>query len=309
MAFTSAINPDVVKTELDDVFMQEFNYTNHPGYADATSELIFNQDSTDKQAEQEEVFKGVSLWGQRSEEQDVPADEPRITNKVTYNVVNFAKSVDISKNFFDDNMHGSYEKLVRDFAEKGRITRDDNAVALYRNAFTSTLTADGATLVSDTHTTISGDTVDNKITAALTQASLNTAIIGLVEQKDQSGVVRGSMPNTLFVPPALFKLASEIVESDLKQGTTDNDMNIYSSKYGIYVATSNRLGAAAGGSDTAWFLLGRNHAIRRWVRQGVVTDLVDYKFQRNNNYIYKGEFREVVGAIDYVGVFGSTGLT
>jgi len=269
--------------------------------------LCFKQDSTDKAAEQEEVFKGVSLWNQRSEEQDVQGDSPRITNKQTFNVIEFAKSVDIPKVFFDDNMHGAYTKMIIDFAEKGRITRDDNAMALYRNSFTSTLTADGATLISDTHTTISGDTVDNKLTSALSEEALNTAIISLVEQKDQSGVVRGGMPSTLLVPPALFKLACEIVESELRSATPDNDMNVYSSKYGIYVAPSKRLGAAAGGSDTAWWLLGRNHAVRRWVRQAVTTDLVPYQNQRNNVYIYKGSFREVVGAIDYAGIVGSTG--
>jgi phage major head subunit gpT-like protein len=136
---------------------------------------------------------------------------------------------------------------------------------------------------------------------------LNSAIVALYEQKDQAGIVVGSTPQTLLVPPALFKTACEIVESELRSGTADNDMNVYSSKYGINVATSNRLGAAAGGSDTAWFLLGRNHSVTRWVRQGIVTDLVDYKFQRNNNYIYKANFREIVGAMDYVGIVGSDG--
>ena len=204
-------------------------------------------------------------------------------------------------------MHSSYEKMTKDFGQKARITRDDNAMKLYRDAFTTTLTADGATLISDSHTTISGATVDNKLTAALTETSLNDAIVSLIEQKDQAGVVSGGMPQTLFVPPALFKLASEITESELRSGTGDNDSNVYSTKYGIEVATSNRLGAASGGSDTAWFLLGTNHSIGRWVRQSVETSLVDWRLQRNNNYIYKGEFREVVGARDYVGIVGSTG--
>ena len=78
-------------------------------------------------------------------------------------------------------------------------------------------------------------------------------------------------------------------------------------QYGINVATTPYIGLAAGGSDTAWFLLGDNHSITRWVRQGIETAIVDWKFQRNNNYIYKGSFREVVGAMDYVGIVGSLG--
>lgn len=310
---TSAMNPNVVKTALDDVFMQEWNYSEQAGYVDATSPSVFNQDSTDRAAEIQEIFKGTGLWNERAELEDVSSDESRITNKITFNVVNFANSIDVSKNFFDDNQHGSYEKMVRDFGMKARVTRDENAFSLFRNAFTTTLTADGLPLVSDAHITISGATVDNKLTAALSESSLNDAIAAMAEQKDQSGVVMGSQPRTLLVPPKLFKLAVEITESELRSGQTStgnvNDVNVYSTKYGIEVATSNRLGAVIdGGSDTAWFLLGSNHSATRWVRQGIDTTLVDWRMQRNNAYIYKGEFREVVGVLDYVGVIGSTGL-
>ena len=303
----SGLNPNVVKTALDKVFKQSFDGRQHPGYVDATSQSVFKQDSTDKAAIITEVFKGTGLWGERAENQDVPQATPRVANQQTFSVTNFAQSVDISKNFFDDDQHTVYEKMVADMAETGRITRDTNAFAIYRGAFTTTLTNDATTLCSDTHTTLSGNTVDNKGVAVLSESALNDAIVALVEQKAQDGTVRGSLPRTLLVPPALFKTACEITESEYKSGTDYNDINVYSAKYGISVATSPYLGAAAGGSDTAWFLLGDNHSVMRWVRQAVTTDLIPYQYQRNNSYIYKGEFREVVGAIDYAGIWGSTG--
>lgn len=306
MSYSGNLNPNVVKTALDDIFMQEWDYKLHPGYVDATNPLVFIQDATDRGAEIQEIFKGVGLWAQRAEEQDIEGEDPRVKNTKTLTVLNFAKSIDISKNLFDDNMHGAYEKMIRDFAEKGRLTRDDNAFGLYRGSFATYTTADGAYIVSDSHTTISGTTVDNKLAAALSETSLNDAIVMLSEQKDQSGTVVGKVPSVLLVPPKLFKKACELVGSELQADTANNNMNVYSSKYALMIATSNRLGAAAGGSDTAWWLLGKNHSIYRYVRQGIVTDLVDYKYQRNNNYIYKGEFREVVGAWDYVGIVGST---
>ena len=70
---------------------------------------------------------------------------------------------------------------------------------------------------------------------------------------------------------------------------------------GLIVYQSPFLGAAYGGSDTAWYLLSADHSMYRWVRQSIVTDLVDYKFQRNNNYIYKAEYRAVVGPISFRG--------
>lgn len=311
---TSAINPNVVKTALDKVFMQEFNGKMHPGYVDAQSPSVFKQETIDRAAIVTEVFKGTGLWDAKAEEADVKSGSVRVGNQQTFVVTEYAKSIDISKNFFDDEQHGVYSKMVADMGETGRITRDSNAFGLYRGAFTTTLTADGKALVADDHLTLGGQTIDNKVAsgAVLAETSLNTAIIQLVEQKAQDGTIRGQMPSVLLVPTALFKLACEITESELRSGQTStgnvNDMNVYSAKYGITVATSPYLGAANGGSDTAWFLLGNNHSVTRWVRQGINTDLVDYKFQRNNNYIYKASFREALGAQDYSGIVGSTGL-
>jgi len=304
---TSALNSNVVKTALDNVFKQEFEYAMQPGHASAETAAIFKQDTADSSAVIMEVFKGVGYWDAKAELADIQNGTPRVTNQITFTVTEYAKSVDISKTFFDDNKHGVYEKMVRDMAESGRLTRDRNAFAVYRNAFTTSLTADGITLCSDSHTTISGDTVDNKLTAALSESSLNDAIVALGEQKAQDGTIRGMQPATLLVPLALYKTACTLVESKLRASTANNDMNVYSDKYGITVYTSPFLGAAAGGSDTMWFLLSRNHSVTRWVREAVHTELIPFQYTRNNVYVYKAAFREVIGAVDYSGVIGSTG--
>lgn len=314
MNVTENLNPNVVKTALDDIFVQEFEVQQGPGIATAETAAIFKQETVDNAAIIGEIFQGSGLWSERAEEQDVQKSTPRFDDKYTYSVVNYSNSVEISKNFFDDNMHGAYEKIVRDFAENARVTRDVYAFEIYRGAFTTTLSADGVALCSDSHSTIAGVTVDNALTAALTPTSLNSAIVMMREQKAQDGTIKGQNPAALLVPSALFKTACEIVDSEFLADTANNNINVFSSKYAISVHTSPYLGAAAGGkglttgSDTAWFLLGRNHSVTRWVRQGVQTTLVDWKFQRNNNYIYKGEFREVFGAPDYVGIIGSTGV-
>ena len=192
-------------------------------------------------------------------------------------------------------------------ALRARTTRDSNAFAVFRNAFGTATTADAVALISNSHTDLSNRTVDNLLTGDLSETTLNTAIIQLVELAAQDGVIGGSMPDTLVVSISDYKLACEITQSELRSGTPDNDLNVYSTKYGIKIATSQWLGAAAGGDNDAWFLLGTTHSIYRFVRQGIVTDLVDYKFTENNSYVYKGEFREVVGAMNHEGIVGSAG--
>lgn len=312
MALTSGMNPNVVKTDLDYVFMQEFEKAPSMDYVDATSPSIFVQSTATNAAVQVETFQGITYWQTRGEEEDVHSSTPRFANKVTYNVLEYADSIDIPVTFFEDNMHGSYEMAIRNFAELARITRDRAAMKFWADGFATNTTADGAFIFSASHTTISGATVDNLDTAALSSTSLNTAIVALMQQQDHAGVVRGKRAKVLLVPPALYKNACELAESELRPNTQNNEPNVFLTKFGIYVATSPHLGATGSGvsgADAYWYLLADNHAMTRWVREGVNTDIVDYKYQRNNAYIYKGRFREVVGCQDYVGLYGSTGTT
>lgn len=311
MAVTEALNRLVVQTELDAIFVQEYEYPVYPGMATASTPEIFKQVSVDNAAHIEAVLSGGGgLWQAKGEQQAVPQASPRVANKVTYNVLTFANSIPLSKEFFDDNMHGTYTSMVKKFAEDARATRDQFAFGIYRGAFTTTLTADGVAWISDSHATIAGGTVDNRVLGnpVLTPTSLNTAMVQMMELQSQDGIVMGTQGAYLLVPPALYKLALEITGSALVSDSANNAINVFSSTYNLKVFQSPYLGASAGGSDTAWFLLGRNHAATRYFRQEVQTDLVDYIYSTNNDYVYKGNFRETYGVSDYVAAVGSTGV-
>lgn len=266
------------------------------------------QDTADKAAVIIEQFQGPGYFAARGEQQDLDQATPRVGNQKTFSVLNFAKEVDISKNLFDDDQHSVVQKTIRNFARNARLTQDKSAFNQYNLGFTTVLTNDGVALFSNSHLTLDGTTVDNLETGALTESTLNTAFISLAQQKTQDGTLGGHMPACLLVPPALFKTACEITKSELRSSTTNNDLNYFSQIYpGLVVKQSAFLGASQGGSDAAWFLLSRDHSMYRWVRQGVTTDMVDYKYQRNNNYIYKAEYREVVGPISFEGLVGNSG--
>jgi len=206
-----------------------------------------------------------------------------------------------------DNMHVFYSKVVEDMAMKARVTMTNNAFAVYRGAFTTTLTADGAPLIG-THTLLIGSSYSNVVTGALSVSTLNDALVKLAEQPDQAGVVMGNQGRYLLVPQALFTHATQITESALVADSANNNLNVYRSAFGITIYTSPYLGFNAGGSDTAWFLLSENHTVTRIIRQGIQTYLRDWGMSNNRTYNYQANFREVVYAVDYVGTVGSTGL-
>jgi phage major head subunit gpT-like protein len=304
----SGVAANVVKTALDKVFNSEFDYPSMTGIATAETGDVFIQDKATNSAVVTEQFTGVGYWDSRPELGDVTAGNPKVGNQKTFSVTNYAKSVDISKNLFDDDQHSVVQMMIRNMARNARLTRDKNASSIYANAAGTTLTNDGIALISASHVAGDGTTVSNLVSGALSEATLATGITTLIELKTQDGTLGGNEPSVLLVPPANFKNACIFAKSELRPTTTNNDLNYVSMIYpGLRVLMLPFLGAAYGGSDTIWFLLSRNHSVTRWVRQAVQTNLVDYQYQRNNNYIYKGEFREIVGAITFDGLVGATG--
>ena len=189
---------------------------------------------------------------------------------------------------------------------------DQNAFKIFRGAFSTTLTADGVSLVGN-HALLNGAFYSNNLytisgaSTVLSSVSLNNAITALAVQPDQAGVILGQQPQVLLVPPALIKLALEISDSALAGDVSTNAINVYRSAYGYRVFSNPYLSAGAGGSDTAWFLIARNHGIKRIVRQGVETYLRPWGQSNNRTYLYQCNFREEVVAIDYVGFIGAVG--
>ena len=306
--FTESQNFAVVQTELDAVFYQNFDYdAAFPSIATAQSANLFKPLHTEHAAYIESIYKGSGLFPKVGETGNVPTATPRIANKLTVSITDFASGIEISKNLFDDNLHGVWAKTVADFALVARVTQDQNAFQLFNNAFGTTLTADGNALIS-THTLLDGETQSNLVSGALSPTTLYNGIVALREQKNQAGVSLGNVPSILLVPAPLFKHAIEITDSALIADLATNNINVYRSAYGITVLSSHFMDATNGGSDTAWFLLSRNHAVTRLIRQGIQTALRDWSMSNNRTYFYQANFRETVYCPDYVGVVGATGV-
>jgi hypothetical protein len=295
--FTEQQNLAIVRTELDTVFFQQFKYdATDPTISTARDGQIFKEVPIDRLQYIGQINSDVGLWPKIGETQTVPTATPKVANKWTVQVADFANSIELSKNLFDDNMHGVWSTDVAKFSRKAQITQDDNAFALWRNSFTTQLTADGVAFISASHPLIQGGTTSNLISGALDSSTLYTAIVAL----------RG-VPSILLVPPRLWKKAMEITDSALVSDSANNALNVYRSAYGFIVKSSPYLGLAAGGSDTAWWLMTPDNSVIRVVRQGIETALRDWRYSNNRTYLYQGNFREEVYAPDYAGVVGALG--
>lgn len=304
-------SPNVVKTALDMVSNVEFNKSPNPSQASALDPLLFNQDRADSSAVVTEVFGGTGTWLPTAEEVEIAAHSGRVKDQKVFSVVDYKERINVSREFIRDNKWSLVARAVKEAANMGLVTREKAAMDVFRLGFTTNTTNDGVALFSDSHITVSGDTVDNLSTEALDDDALNNALVALGEQKNQAGIVVGRRARTLLVPLALYKQAVILADakSEERPGTANREINVYSSKYDLVIKTSPHLGARNSGSDTAWFLLSDNHAIYRWEREGFNTEFDEPKGSNNDVGKYIMRFAEMYGVTQYDGSYGSTGLT
>lgn len=315
--FTEAsVNGSLSQTELDEIFRQNLELADPPGWATAYSPEVFKVTNTTHSSYFGKVHRGPGFFQQIGEVQTVPTYLATVANKYTVIISPFADAIDISKDLVDDDLHGEWQAQVAEFAIAARESQSYNAFALFRGAFGTTLTPDGAAFCA-THTLIGGGTQSNQLltanisgatTTVLTTAAVQVAQKILAEMKAQSGISARCVGDILLVPPALFFSANQISHSALVAENANNGINTLSMVYSLKPMQSVYLGAAFGGSDTAWFLMdSRKHAVRRFLRQGIQTNLRDWGFSNNRTYNYQANYREAYAVTDYIGVVGALG--
>jgi hypothetical protein len=139
--------------------------------------------------------------------------------------------------------------------------------------------------------------------ADLNETSLEAAVIQIAAWTDERGLLIAAKPTKLVIPAALQFVATRLLETKLRTGTTDNDINAIESNGSIPggYTINNYL------TDTnAYFLLtdvpnGLKHFVRTPMQTGMDAD-----FDTGNSR-YKARERYSFGVSDPLGIFGSPG--
>lgn len=298
----------LVKTALDKLFDEATIEMAVVGKATALDPLVFTQDSATNAAVNTSVMGGGGYFTKYLDDVG-PTKDANVSAAAlkTTLIAQFKKNMPISRTFMADQQQSAVAKAVRQQALTWGATRDQNAALVYANGFTTQLTIDGVALFSNSHVNQNGNTVDNLETGALTDSNLNIDINSLRTQLSQTGVILGYEPKFLLTPSILHQTGMTVAKSVLRAGTGSNDLNYFSEMYpGMKVVYSPFLDAV---STTAFFVGSSTHGVMRFEREGFFTDLIDWKTNANDEYIYKMRAREEVDSIEYSGLVGSTGTT
>jgi hypothetical protein len=304
MALVTDLSPETIEEGLNDVFYQAYNKEVVPGYAKI--EDIFKTFGSSKHSEYDLRIAGVGPFVEKGEVENINEDYEEEKYKTTYTHTAFSNSVPVSFEYLKDQLYGIVGEKVRRLGLAALHTQYDNAFSIFRNANSASFVgADGVPLIDGAHPSESAGTQSNVIAGDLSLANLEEAVKKLMEQKDDRGIIIPQNPSILLVSPARFALANKLVFSELVPDSNNNAINYVSRVFpGLRVLQSPYIGAASGGDDDNWFVLGDNHKIKRFIREPLMTWMDDFKQNRNMVTNYNAYYRESTGWSDWNGTIG-----
>lgn len=304
---------DLVRTSLDDVAWEAFDLERQPSEVRADDGLFWEQKTVDKQAFIDFEVAGPGQFEQVVEDEEYPEATIKTDNRTAHVINNYKKSIALTEEFIEDDQWDVVQGEVRMAAERARTTRDEFTIRqTYGDAFSGATTNNGTALVSNSHTNLNGDTVDNLETGVLNADNLETVIVSLRLQKAQDGSLGSYHWDGLLVPVNLAEEAHTVAKSELKAGTGNNDDNYFSTIYpgmriGVSAWLDSTYNTLNSNANTSYFTVSRNRAVRRVVRLGFTTDFVDPRFDSRGRGFYRMRFREEAHPVSYNGVVGSNG--
>ena len=213
----------------------------------------------------------------------------------------------LTEEAIEDNLYDSLSaRYTKALARAMAYTKQVKAAAVLNNGFTSGYNGgDGQPLFSASHPLVSGGTNSNipATPADLNETSLEAAVIQIAAWTDERGLLIAAKPKKLVVPPALQFVATRLLETELRVGTNDNDINAIKNNGSVSegYAINHFL------TDTnAWFLTtdvpnGMKHFVRTPLAQSMDGDF------DTGNVRYKSRERYSFGWSDPLGMYGSAG--
>lgn len=265
---------------------------------------IYDTEGSERSFEEEVKLSGFGQAPVKTEGAGIAYDSAQEAWVARYNHETIAMAFSITEEAMEDNLYASLSaRYTKALARAMAYTKQVKAAYPLNQGFSAYTTGDGVSLFNSSHPLVSGGTNSNTVAADLNETALENAAISISQWTDERGLLIAARPMKLIVPPALMFVAKRILDSELRVGTSDNDLN-----------AMRELGTIPQGyrvnhylTDTnAWFLKtdvpnGAKHFERVAMQTGMDGDF------DTGNVRYKARERYSFGFSDPLAMYGSSG--
>ncbi len=267
---------------------------------------IYETETSERSFEEEVKLSGFGAAPVKSEGASISYDNAQEAFTTRYVHETVAMGFSITEEAVEDNLYDSLSaRYTRALARAMAYTKQVKAAALLNNGFTTYNTGDGVTWFNASHPTVEGATNRNRpsVDADLNETSLEQAVIDIAAFVDERGLLIAAQPRKLIVPPALMFVATRLLQTEMRVGTADNDLNALKTNGSIpegyrvnHYLTDNE----------AWFLkTDVPNGAKHFVRAAMTTDM-DGDFD-SGNARYKARERYSFGVSDGLCMYASPG--
>ena len=266
---------------------------------------IYETETSERSFEEETKLSGFSAAPVKNEGSAIAYDNAQEAWTTRYNHETIALGFSITEEAIEDNLYDSLSaRYTKGLARAMAYTKQVKAAAVLNNGFNyAYVGGDGVSLFNSAHPLVNGGTNSNSPStpADLNETSLENAVIQIAAWTDERGLLIAAKPKKLIVPPALQFVATSLLETKLRVGTNNNDINAIENNGSIPEGyTINHFLTA----PNAWFLLtdvpnGMKHFERTPLQNSMDGDF------DTGNVRYKSRERYSFGWSDPLGIYGT----
>jgi hypothetical protein len=268
---------------------------------------IYEIETSERSFEEETKLSGFSAAPVKNEGQAIAYDNAQEAWTARYNHETIALGFSLTEEAIEDNLYDSLSKRYTKALARGMAyTKQVKGAGVLNNGFNAAYTGgDGQPLFSSAHPLVSGGTNSNvpPTMVDLNETSLEAATIQIAAWTDERGLLIAAKPRKLVIPPALMFVAKRLLDTELRVGTTDNDINALKAMGTVSEGfTVNHFLT----DSNAWFLTTDVPNGLKMFQRTALQNSMDGDFD-TGNVRYKSRERYSFGYSDPLGIWGSSG--
>ena len=264
-----------------------------------------------KSAEEEVYMSGMGGAPVKPEGSAVQFDDIQQAWSAKYVHDTIAVGFGVTKEALDDDLYDGISRAkAQELGSAMADTKQVRAAAIFNNGFNPAFAGgDGTPLFADDHPLSGGGTYSNKMSADLSEAALEEALLRISKTTNDRGLLITNMPELIVIPSELEYRLERILKSPLSttlgpsNQTNVNDINAIQSlgKFSKGAHVNRRLT-----DPDAWFIRcsipnGTKMFVREKLQASTDTDF------STDNMLFKFRERYSFGWTDFRQWFGSEG--
>jgi hypothetical protein len=275
---------------------------------------IYETETSERSFEEETKLSGFGAAPVKAEGASIAYDNAQEAFTARYTHETIALGFAITEEAVEDNLYDSLSaRYTKALARAMSFTKQVKAASILNNGFNGAFPGgDGVSLFGVNsggnrvgHPLVGGGVNFNSPATGvdLNETSLENAVIQIAAWTDERGLLIAAKPRKMVIPPALQFVATRLLQTELRVGTSDNDLNALKTNGSIPEGyTVNHFLT----DPNAWFLTtdvpnGLKHFVRTPMSTGMDGDF------DTGNVRYRARERYSFGWSDPLGMFASAG--